>query len=148
MLLLRGVPKEDIQVFPGEHDTTYDEACSLAEFLRRQGPVRVLVVTSDFHMRRARWILGHVLGPRMGQVSMVSAPTDDFSSACWWRSDKGCMAIGGENLKLLFYVLRYSPWPWVFLVAAIAALIALRAWRRRGKSKASPAGVSAPAQAG
>src|SRR5437879_3640436 len=89
VLLLRGVPAEQIVQLPDECSSTLDEAHALARFLDREPTLRVAVVTNDFHTRRVRLLFGRVLGERMQQVSIVAAPTDGCGAANWWQSEDG-----------------------------------------------------------
>jgi uncharacterized SAM-binding protein YcdF (DUF218 family) len=108
VLLARGVPDHAI-VFLGKHNrTTYDEARALEAYLQGAPPARVSVVTSDYHTRRTRWIFRQVLGPRAAALCFVSAPSDDFRAENWWQTEHGFVAIIVENLKFLFYLLRYG----------------------------------------
>jgi uncharacterized SAM-binding protein YcdF (DUF218 family) len=137
----RGLRPEQIVVIGRNHLTTYDEARSLDEFLGDHPKAKVLVVTSDFHTRRARWIFERVLGPRMADVTLVSAPTEAFYLRWWWRNDKGFTAILAENLKLVFYWFRYSPWPWVVIAGIVLVWIGRRLRRAARRPSPAPAAV-------
>ena len=87
VLLKRGIPERDITILPGAAATTFDEAAALAAFLAERPHARVLVVTSDYHSRRSRWIFARTLADRAEQVTFVSAPTDEFRMDCWWQDE-------------------------------------------------------------
>ncbi len=74
VLLKRGVPAADVTVLTGMAATTYDEAVALDTFLQNKPNARVLVVTSDYHTRRSRWVFARVLGDRAGQVLVRLGP--------------------------------------------------------------------------
>jgi uncharacterized SAM-binding protein YcdF (DUF218 family) len=132
VLLQSGVAAERISFLGHDHRTTYDEASSLTRFLATQPDARVLVVTNDFHTRRARWIFTRLLGPRADAVSFVSAPSEHYQADNWWRSEEGLGFIVGENLRFLFYVLWYDPAARWELIAALAACgLAIFLFRRR-----------------
>lgn len=129
VLLKRGIPERDITILPGAAATTFDEAAALAAFLAERPHARVLVVTSDYHSRRSRWIFARTLADRAEQVTFVSAPTDEFRMDCWWQDEGGFVTILSEYLKLAFYVVRYghfSSW-----LAACLALVLVGHWIRR-----------------
>ena len=42
------------------------------------------------------------------RITLVAAAKDDLPAEAWWQSAQGFAVIGGEYLKLGFYVLRYS----------------------------------------
>ena len=56
VLIKRGVAPSDITILPTSAATTRDEAQALADFLKDRPNAHVLVVTSDYHTRRSRWI--------------------------------------------------------------------------------------------
>jgi uncharacterized SAM-binding protein YcdF (DUF218 family) len=132
VLLQSGIAADKISYLGHEHGTTYDEACSLSRFLATAPDARVLIVTNDFHTRRARWIFTRLLGPRAGAVSFVSAPSEQFQADNWWRSEEGLDFVVGENLRFLFYVLWYDPITrWASLAALAAAGLAIFLFCRR-----------------
>jgi uncharacterized SAM-binding protein YcdF (DUF218 family) len=101
ILLARGVDAKQIVQLPGECNSTEDEARSLARFLDQEPGLRVTVVTSDFHTRRARLLMGRVLGERMQQITFVGAPTDGFDAETWWQNEEGMVTYTTEYMKLL-----------------------------------------------
>ena len=126
------MPPENIVVLPGLVATTHDEAKALAAFLEDHPDVRVLVVTSDYHTRRSRWILFRSLADRSDAVSFVSAPTDYYDMDRWWRDQWGMRIVASEYLKLPFYLVRYGHirhW-----LAACGVLVIVAVWIRRRQS--------------
>jgi uncharacterized SAM-binding protein YcdF (DUF218 family) len=135
VLAVRGVPDGDVIVLGQDHDNTRDEAASLARFLETAPGARVIVVTSNYHTRRARWIFRRVLGPRASQVSFISTAVDEPRGENWWKDPEGFVMIAGENAKLAFYLLRYSPLSdKAALAAVVLLLVAVFYWRRRARS--------------
>lgn len=86
--------------------STYEEALILREYVDAHAVGSVLVVTSNFHSRRARWIFRKVLGPRPVDLVFVEAETT-FSPGDWWRREEGLITVANEYTKLAYYVLRY-----------------------------------------
>jgi len=127
VLLSRGVPESNVLVLGPEVSTTRDEALALAEFLEDHPTERVAVVTNDFHTRRAQWIFRRILGCRAENLQFVSAPNDDFVLQRWWQTQTGFETVVGENLKLLFYVVRYDRRA-MPIIAGLAVLVV--AWGR------------------
>jgi uncharacterized SAM-binding protein YcdF (DUF218 family) len=134
VLRRRGVPEEDILVLGNRHRTTHDEAVSLADWLPEASTKRVIVVTNDYHTRRARWIFGQVFQGHTGTVSLVGAPVDGFGANDWWRSRQGFTTISGENIKLLGSLLFYRPVTCALGAIATAMGLLAGTWliRRRG----------------
>ncbi len=136
-LIKCGVPERNILILPGEAATTFDEAAALAAFLENRPTARVLVITSDFHTRRSRWIFAGMLADRAGQVSFVSAPTDIFPLDRWWHYEEGFTTIANEYAKLAFYIVRYGRF--AYWLAACGVLMLTIACVRRRNPILSPA---------
>lgn len=129
ILISRGVPPERIVFLPVDAATTHDEAWALTDFLEDRPNARVLVVTSDYHSRRSRWIFLRTLAGRTDDVAFVSAPTDYFDFDSWWRDQWGTRAVASEYLKLAFYLMRYGHL--LHWAAACLLLAVVAAWIRR-----------------
>jgi uncharacterized SAM-binding protein YcdF (DUF218 family) len=82
-----GFPASYFQVLPNGADSTRDEAKVFKEELRRRGIHRVLLVTSNFHSRRA-YCLFHSIIPE-AEIHTVAAPDPRFSPRGWWKSRIG-----------------------------------------------------------
>ena len=139
MLLKRGVAATSITLLPGLAATTYDEALALRAFLGDRPKTHVIVVTSDYHTRRSRWVFARALGDRAGEVSFVSAPADDFHMDEWWRDEIGFVTILTEYLKLAFYVARYGYLGyWLAACGGLAMVAGWTRWREcSGNSRSS-----------
>ena len=127
------------------NQATYDEARALAEFLASRPDARVLVVTSAFHTRRARWIFRQVLGARAASVCWVATPSELYQAENWWRTREGLAFVPAENLRFLYYLWRYSAAVRVAVVAGCAAALTLGLWlcfRRKVRPGASPTAAS------
>ena len=129
ILVNRGVPADNVIILPGAAETTFDEAQALATFLKDRPGARVIVVTSDYHSRRSRWIFQRTLAGRSDVLSFVSAPTDYVDMDQWWREQWGMKIVPVEYLKLAFYLVRYG----YFLrwLAACGFLAVVAFWIRR-----------------
>ena len=68
--------------------STLDEAEKVRPALERFGIRRLLVVTTDFHTRRAGIILRRVFGPGI-EVTIVSVPDPYWSADKWWSHREG-----------------------------------------------------------
>jgi uncharacterized SAM-binding protein YcdF (DUF218 family) len=80
-----GVPAKAIVAFPNHATGTVDEAAALRGLCRSQGWRRVLVVTSSYHTRRARYIFRRLFRPGI-EVRVIVAPDQEYDPAAWWRS--------------------------------------------------------------
>lgn len=86
-LVERGVPKDRIIPFPQDADNTKDEAQALLKFVQGKNWKTVMVVTSNYHTRRARYIFGRIFGTGI-TVRMASARDGDFDPSNWWEHRK------------------------------------------------------------
>lgn len=84
----RGVPESAVVVFPIHAEDTLEETEALSRFLSSHGWKKVLLVTSNYHTRRARYIYERIL-PAGFELRVVSAPDSDFDPDNWWRSREG-----------------------------------------------------------
>lgn len=127
-----GVPPERIVRLETAAATTFDEASAVARYLADHPAKNLLVVTEGPHTRRSRWIVQRVLADQPVEIAMVSAPSDEFDSENWWRSEDGFLFVVSEYFKFFYYGLRYGPLGYELAAAALLATF-LFAWflRRR-----------------
>ena len=93
-LVERGVPADAVIRVPQSADSTREEAQALRALVADRGWRRILVVTSNHHTRRARYIYRRVF-PAAVELRVVSARDSDYDPDHWWQSRRG--------VKLFFY---------------------------------------------
>ena len=83
----RGYPQEYFIGFPNASHSTVEEAQAILPELQRRGVKRFILVTSDFHTRRA----GGIYRARANGFDMrvVAAPDEYFTASGWWRTREG-----------------------------------------------------------
>jgi uncharacterized SAM-binding protein YcdF (DUF218 family) len=86
-LIERGVPKDRIIRFPHDGANTREEAMALRALVTEKNWHRVIVVTSNYHTRRARYIFQRVF-PESVNVRVASARDGDFDPEHWWENRK------------------------------------------------------------
>ncbi len=99
-----GYPREWFVPFPIKAHSTEEEARLVIPELRRRGVRRFLLVTSDYHTRRAGRIFARVakaLGASDIEMRVVGAADEDFHAADWWRSREGQKIVFMEISKTL-----------------------------------------------
>jgi len=101
ILLKKGVPERAIHFYSDRHVSTVEEAESLKKVLGDH-PVRLLVVTSPLHTRRAKAIFEAVM-PN-AEIFVVATPYEDFA-AQWWTDQKSTYYVVLETAKTVFYYL-------------------------------------------
>jgi len=99
-LIERGVLKEKILRCPNDGDTTQEEAGALARFSQEHHFRSVIVVTSNYHTRRARYLFEREF-PKRVAVSVASARDGDFDPEHWWEHRKSVRLFMEEWVGLL-----------------------------------------------
>lgn len=91
----RGVPRDKIVRFTHDGDSTLEEAEALARLVKERKWRSVVVVTSNYHTRRARYIFRRVF-PQGMQVRVASARDGDFDPEHWWEKRKSIKELTQE----------------------------------------------------
>jgi uncharacterized SAM-binding protein YcdF (DUF218 family) len=94
-LVERGVPKDRVIRFTHDGDSTLEEAQALAKLVIQKKWHGVIVVTSNYHTRRARYIFRRVF-PQGMEVSVASARDGDFDPEHWWEKRKSIKELTRE----------------------------------------------------
>lgn len=102
-LIERGVPKDRVIPFPQDADSTIDEAEALAPFVAKKNWHKVIVVTSSYHTRRARYIFRHVF-PASIHVFIASAHDGDFEPSNWYAKRRSVKRFVWEIESMLYTV--------------------------------------------
>ena len=107
-----GVPSTSIVKLPHRGENTRDEAFEAARLIRTRGWKRVLVVTSNYHARRARFIYGRVL-PSTVRLRVSGARDSQFDPSHWWETRQGQKLFMTELAGYLvaWWELRTKPAP-------------------------------------
>ncbi len=109
VLKRKGVPESAIVVlsFPGGVTSTFDEASALHEYVQTTSIRRILLVTSEFHRRRAKWIFARELKGLPVTLRMIAVPYSSFNRTNWWTNENGLITLDNEYIKLIFYYIKY-----------------------------------------
>jgi uncharacterized SAM-binding protein YcdF (DUF218 family) len=67
----------------------------------------VIIVTSDLHSRRARFIFKKVLSGSPVQVMLAPISDRKYGANDWWKQEEGLIGCQNEYLKLVYYHLKY-----------------------------------------
>jgi len=93
----RGYPESYFAHFEHRARSTAEEAAATAPELRRLGARTVLLVTSDYHTRRAGKIFRRAAPDLTFYV--VAAPDPYFTQAGWWKNREGRKTFAFEWMK-------------------------------------------------
>jgi uncharacterized SAM-binding protein YcdF (DUF218 family) len=99
----KGVPRKTLEPFLLRGNSTIEEAQQVDAELRRRGVRKALVVTSDYHTRRARSIFANHTSGEI-EYFIVASRTEGFSPDGWWRSRQG------KKTLLLEYIKTFNSW--------------------------------------
>jgi uncharacterized SAM-binding protein YcdF (DUF218 family) len=94
-LVERGVPKERIVRLAHDADNTREEAEALTKLATQRKWHSVIVVTSNYHTRRARYIFRKVF-PQSIEVHVARARDGDFDPQHWWEKRKSIKELTRE----------------------------------------------------
>lgn len=120
-LTYRGVPVSAVVPLTHYAENTREEAVAIGKELASRRWRRVIVVTSNYHTRRARYICERVF-PAGTILQMAAARDSEYDPESWWKSRLG--------LKLFF-------------MEAVGLPVAM--WELRGEPvQTSSAGMEAP----
>jgi uncharacterized SAM-binding protein YcdF (DUF218 family) len=95
-LIERGVPKEKIEKFTHDASDTIEEAEALEKVAKDRRWKSLVMVTSNYHTRRVRYIYGRLF-PSGITVTVASAPDGEFDPQKWWEK--------GKSIKLFVHEL-------------------------------------------
>jgi uncharacterized SAM-binding protein YcdF (DUF218 family) len=108
----KGVPATAVVTFSQHADSTRTEAQALQGLVAQRSWRRVLVVTSNYHSRRARYIFRRVF-PSDVSVVIQPAPDSEYDAGSWWESRSGLKHFFTETVGYLYamWELRSTPVP-------------------------------------
>lgn len=106
----RGVPASAITVFRHTAGDTIDEAQALRGLVVQKGWRHVIVVTSSYHTRRARYIFSKVF-PTNVQVDVAGARDPDYDPSDWWqhKADLRIFLHEAAGMCEAIWLLRHFP---------------------------------------
>ena len=90
-----------VDICPIKGLSTHDESHDVQECLNREHATRVLIVTSDFHTRRALSIYRHEL--RGKSFSVAAAHDDAQFGTRWWTHRQWAKTCLDEWLRLIWW---------------------------------------------
>lgn len=91
----RGVPASAIVRLAHRADDTREEAVAIGQLISSRGWKRIIVVTSNFHTRRSRYICERIF-PHGTVLRVVAARDSDYDPDNWWRTRKGVKMFAHE----------------------------------------------------
>lgn len=102
-LEIRGVPKKAIVPYPHDASDTLEELRDLSDFVQQHGWKRVMIVTSNYHTRRTRYLARHIFAKPI-VVQVVAAPDVNYDPDSWWRTREGLKIFAHELTGMIVSV--------------------------------------------
>lgn len=100
------LPKEALLVAEHDADSTKDEAEALLPFVQNHGYKTVIVVTSNYHTRRAKKVFYKQWTNSGISLSISAAPFFQFHPDDWWRHRADSRTFFFEFSKTLWYTVK------------------------------------------
>ena len=95
---------ETVPSLKGGVTSTFDEAHDLRDWAQKHACRRLIIITDDFHTRRALHAFKKAFRGTGIAVEAAGAPNTIFSEADWWRSDMGISTYVLEGVKYVVYL--------------------------------------------
>jgi uncharacterized SAM-binding protein YcdF (DUF218 family) len=92
----------------GGATSTFDEAYDLRDWAQKHNYKRIIIVSDNFHTRRALYAFNKIFRGTGIAVEAAGAPNDCFSENDWWKSDMGISCYVLEGIKYLVYCVSSS----------------------------------------
>jgi uncharacterized SAM-binding protein YcdF (DUF218 family) len=83
-----GVPASAIVHFAHRATDTGEECAALSTLFAQHGWKQVMIVTSNYHTRRAKYICSRLLAART-ELRVIAAPDSEYDPDSWWETRQG-----------------------------------------------------------
>lgn len=90
----------------GGATSTFDEAYSLANYVKKYNLKHIIIVTDAFHTRRAQYAFKKVfeLQSVNTKLEVAAAYNGVYLEDNWWKTEKGLRSYIIEPIKFFFYI--------------------------------------------
>jgi uncharacterized SAM-binding protein YcdF (DUF218 family) len=99
-LIERGVPKDKIIRVAHDAQNTREEAKALAQLAKQKKWRSIIVVTSNYHTRRTRYIFSRVF-PKDIRIRVSGASDGEFDPERWWEKRVSVKELAQEMTAML-----------------------------------------------
>lgn len=105
-LVSAGVNPSRIIMLPHGNSGTIFEAFAVRELVTQNGMKSLILVTSDYHSRRALWTFRHVF--RQDRITLGMAPTPSGSHSWWYDTCFFARHAVTELVKAVYYLVLFQ----------------------------------------
>lgn len=102
-----GIPESQIFSIKSDAESTKDEAELITKFIESKGWKSAILVTSNYHTKRASSIFSKYAGKRGISIYTFGAKDPIYFPAEWWKYRRCVKVLFYEYSKLIFYKLAY-----------------------------------------
>jgi len=108
-LTSRGVPASAIVRFAHHAENTREEAAAIGQLISSRGWKRIILVTSNYHTRRSRYIAERTF-PQGTILRVVAARDSEYDPDNWWRTRAGVKIFAHEFVGMIvaLWEMRHS----------------------------------------
>jgi uncharacterized SAM-binding protein YcdF (DUF218 family) len=103
VLQRKGVPLEHIRVIGTGARSTFEEALAVRDEISGKS-LRIMVVTSPYHVRRTGMIFRKILGDVPAELHVVGNVYEKFPEQ-WWNDQGAARNVLLESAKIAYYLL-------------------------------------------
>ena len=91
----------------GGAKSTFDEARDLIHYLKQHPMERVIIVTDNFHTRRAKYAFDKIFKKTNCKtiIEIAGAPNQIYNESNWWKTERGLNAYVSEGFKYIIYLI-------------------------------------------
>ena len=102
----KGVPTSKIEILEGSR-STMDESHEILAHCKSKGYTDITIVSSQFHMRRVKWVFDDLFEDAGITVHYHGANAEEYSIDNWWKTEEGLIMANNEVVKLFYYAVKY-----------------------------------------
>lgn len=101
-----GVPEENMEMLTSSH-STMEESDEILAYCQQKGLKKITVISSEFHLRRVRWVFQEKFEKAGIQILFHGADSMEYDASNWWKNEEGLIMANNELVKLFYYFLKY-----------------------------------------
>ena len=87
--------------------STWEEAALIRDDARVHGYDTILIVSTEFHLRRVGRVFAKQVRDTPIEVRTISAAGLNYDPKRWWTSEEGLLMVNNEHVKLIYYWITY-----------------------------------------
>ncbi len=106
VMLRAGADPQKVKVIR-EGTSTWEESEAILEHAIGNAYDTIMVVSTDFHSRRVGMVFRDRFRKKGIKVLVHGAPSSEYDSQRWWKSEEGLMMANNEYVKLIYYWMKY-----------------------------------------